>query len=327
MIFKSKKPVFTGVNWNKIDDTYSKAFWDQNVRQFWIDEEIPLSGDKIVWNELSEDERDVYKKVLVGLTLLDTHQGTIGMNSIASAIESHHTVAVLQFMAMMEHMHAKSYSSIFSTLCTTEEIDELFAWSEKQVHLQKKLSIVVKYYETIENEETLYMAMVASVFLESFLFYSGFYYILLLSGKGLMVNSGEIINLIIRDEAIHGVYIGLLANEIYKTWNPEKQAMFDKKARELLKELMENEVEYTKEIYTKIGLVDEVKKFLEYNANKALQNLQLKEEYDTTAEDISSIVFNGLKTTTKNHDFFSSKGNGYIKPTKIEEVKDEDFQF
>lgn len=70
-----------------------------------------------------------------------------------------------------------------------------------------------------------------------------------------------------------------------------------------------------------------MKVFLEYNANKALQNLHLKEEYDTTIEDINPIVFNGLKTTTKNHDFFSAKGNGYIKPTKIEEMQDEDFNF
>ena len=30
-----------------------------------------------------------------------------------------------------------------------------------------------------------------------------------------MMQSGEIINLIIRDESIHGVYIGLLAQEIF----------------------------------------------------------------------------------------------------------------
>lgn len=328
MLFKTETPKFTAVNWNKINDQYSKIFWDQNVRQFWIDEEIPLSGDKIVWsNDLTEEEKDVYKKILVGLTLLDTHQGTVGMNSIANAIDSHHIVAVLQFMAMMEHMHAKSYSSIFSTVCTTEEIEKLFKWSEEQPQLQKKLSIVVKYYKSIEDEDSLYMAMVASVFLESFLFYSGFYFMLLLSGKGLMINSGEIINLIIRDEAIHGVYIGLLANEIYKTWDNQKKQKFDKKVRELLRELMDNEIEYTKTIYSKIGLVNEVKKFLEYNANKALQNLQLREEYETTAEDISPIVFNGLKTTTKNHDFFSTKGNGYIKPTKVEKITDEDFEF
>ena len=53
------------------------------------------------------------------------------------------------------------------------------------------------------------MAMVASVFLESYLFYSGFFYPLYLAGQGKLTASGEIINLIIRDESIHGVFVGI----------------------------------------------------------------------------------------------------------------------
>ena len=33
-------------------------------------------------------------------------------------------------IAFMESVHAKSYSSIFSTLCSTEQIDAAFDWSE-----------------------------------------------------------------------------------------------------------------------------------------------------------------------------------------------------
>ena len=65
------------------------------------------------------------------------------------------------------------------------------------------------------DEITLYKALVASVMLEGFLFYSGFYYPLLLAGQGKLMNSGEIISLIIRDESIHSVYVGLLAQEIH----------------------------------------------------------------------------------------------------------------
>ncbi|OAL10197.1 ribonucleotide-diphosphate reductase [Candidatus Mycoplasma haematobovis] len=327
-MFKKKSKVFSAVNWNNVSDKYSKVFWNQNVRQFWVDEEIPLSGDKLIWaTELSESEKEVYKKVLMGLTLLDTHQGISGMSNISMAIDNPHATAVLQFMGMMEQMHAKSYSTIFSTLATTKEIEELFKWAEDTEVLQTKLRIISTYYENITDDESLYMAMVASVFLESFLFYSGFYYMLYLSGKGMMVNSGEIINLIIRDEAIHGLYIGLLSIEIFKTFDEAKKAELGIKVKELLRVLMENELKYTELIYSSIGIVDDVKKFLEYNANKALQNLGFENEYSTTAKDINPIVFNGLKTTTKSHDFFSSKGNGYIKTTKVEEIKDEDFIF
>ena len=67
------------------------------------------------------------------------------------------------------------------------------------------------------------MSMATSVFLESFLFYSGFFYPLFLAGQGKMMASGEIISLILRDESLHGKYIGLLAQEIFKDFSKEEQ--------------------------------------------------------------------------------------------------------
>lgn len=276
---------------------------------------------------MKPEEKDVYEKILVGLTLLDTYQGAVGMNNLSSAVDNLHTKAVLQFMGMMEQMHAKSYSSIFSTLSSSERITELFNWVENQPDLQKKLHIILKYYEKTSTDRDLIMAMVASVFLESFLFYSGFFYPLLLAGQGNLVNSAEIINLIIRDESTHGLYIGALVMEMFKTFSPEEQSDLRLEIIRLLEELMEVERSYTKAMYAKINLEKDVLLFIEHNANKALQNMGFESHYSTIVEDLNPIVLNGLKTTTKNHDFFSTKGNGYIKSTKIEEIKEEDFDF
>ncbi|MDQ0513753.1 ribonucleoside-diphosphate reductase beta chain [Mycoplasmoides fastidiosum] len=316
------------VNWNQMEDEYSKIFWDQNVRQFWVDEEIPLSSDKLQWEtKLNKDEQDLYEKVLSGLTLLDTYQGAVGMTNLSLNLTNLHSKATVQFMGMMEQMHAKSYSSIFSTLSSSERIDQLFKWVENEPALQKKLGIVLSYYENIHNDEDLYMAMVASVFLESFLFYSGFFYPLYLAGSGLMMSSAEIINLIVRDEAIHGLYIGLLASKKFKEFDEKTQGELQFRVIHLLEELMEVEREYTKNLYDKVGLTEQVLTYVEYNANKAMQNLGFDSQYTTVQEDVNPIVLNGINTGTKNHDFFSTKGNGYIKSTKIEEIRDEDFEF
>jgi len=64
--------------------------------------------------------------VLAGLTLLDTEQGSIGMAKLAINIENLQAKAVLMFMGAMEQIHAKSYSTIFSTLSSSKRIDELF---------------------------------------------------------------------------------------------------------------------------------------------------------------------------------------------------------
>ncbi|GLV64147.1 ribonucleoside-diphosphate reductase subunit beta [Bacillus mycoides] len=317
------------VNWNKKEDDFSLMFWKQNIAQFWTEEEIAVSSDKNTWAQLSKEEQIAYKRVLGGLTLLDTKQGGEGMPLVLVHLENLQAKSVLAFMGAMEEVHAKSYSHIFTTLATEEEIDDIFEWVDNHPLLEKKAGIVTNYYRRLLKSEVtkkeLYMAMVASVFLESYLFYSGFFYPLYLAGQGKLTASGEIINLIIRDESIHGVFVGILAQQIFAELSAEDQQEVQKETQELLMELYEIEMAYTEEIYTSIGLVEDVNRFVRYNANKGLMNLGLEPKFEE--EEINPIVLNGLRTDTKNHDFFSVKGNGYVKATNVEKLADDDFVF
>ncbi len=322
-----KKDIKKAINWNRLSDDFSKIFWDQNIRQFWVDEEISLAEDKKVWPTLSKEEQTTYEKVLAGLTLLDTEQGGTGMPLIMQHVDELHAKAVLTFMGAMEQMHAKSYSTIFSTLSTMDRIDELFDWVENNQVLQAKTKIIVDNYTSITDDKSLYIAMASSVLLETYLFYSGFFYPLYLSGQGKMVGSGEIINLIIRDEAVHGLFVGLLAQGVLeKIPEGERKELTDKVYSTML-ELYDLEVEYTKELYGPIGLEEEVQKFVRYNADKALMNLGLEPHFNVVDADINPIVLNGLDTETKTHDFFSTKGNGYIKALNHDDLDDDDFDW
>ncbi|MBP3906677.1 MAG: class 1b ribonucleoside-diphosphate reductase subunit beta [Peptostreptococcaceae bacterium] len=325
MAFKHK-----AVNWNEKSDGFTQAFWEQNVKQFWLPEEISVSKDLKCWNELSLEEKTLYKKVFGGLTLLDTKQANDGVPSMMSLTEDMQRKALLSFMGTMEEIHAKSYSSIFMTLLSTKEIDELFDWIEDNEFLQRKADLVLSRYKSTYSKPELYLSMATSVFLESFLFYSGFYYPLYLAGQGKMVASGEIISLILRDESLHGKYIGLLAQELLEEFDESDKSILQKEVFELLDDLMENEINYVNNIYGEVdslktkGIIDEVIKFMQYNANTALTNLGYEPKYDVKENDINPIVLNGLSTETKTHDFFSTKGNGYQKG-KYEELTDEDF--
>lgn len=314
------------VNWNRPDDDFTSMFWNQNIMQFWTDEEIPLSDDKMSWLTLSPSEQNLYMKVLGGLTLLDTVQGGVGMPKLLEHVDGLQRKAVLGFMGMMEQIHAKSYSSIFTTLATTEEIDGVFHWVEQNRHLQLKAETISQYYTSITTRKELYLAMAASVLLESYLFYSGFFYPLYLAGQGKMTSSGEIIDLILRDESIHGLYVGVLAQEVYAELDEDEQQEAYESVYGLLHYLHDNEERYTEELYTEIGLADEVKAFLRYNANKAMMNLGQEPAFPDD-EEINPIVFNGLSTRTKQHDFFSKKGNGYVRTIHVEPLSDEDFSF
>ncbi|TXK24670.1 class 1b ribonucleoside-diphosphate reductase subunit beta [Bacillus amyloliquefaciens] len=317
----------TAADWSRHEDDFTQMFYAQNVKQFWLPEEISLNGDLLSWKALGPAEQATYMRGLAGLTLLDTEQGNTGMPIIAQHIAGHQRKAVLNFMAMMENaVHAKSYSNIFMTLAPTETINEVFEWVKTNPYLQRKAALITGLYRDIKEGDaiSLYKALVASVYLESFLFYSGFYYPLYFAGQGKLTSSGEIINLIIRDEAIHGVYVGLLAQEIYGKQDPDVQLEMRDFAVELLTELYDNEVAYTEDLYDAVGLTHDVKRFLRYNANKALQNLGFDPYFEE--ERPNPIVMNGLNTKTKSHDFFSQKGNGYKKAT-VEALKDSDFYF
>lgn len=325
---KEFKRKHKAVNWNKRNDL-ALMFWEQNLKQMWTDTEYVPSKDRAVWDKLDPQIKDAYKKVLGGLTLLDTKQSTVGMPKIAEMVEDLQAKSVLSFMGMMEGVHAKSYSTIFTTLIDdSNEIDEVFDWVEDEPHLQYKAEHVTYYYENITDKKSLYLAMVASVFLESFLFYSGFFLPLWLSGGGLggkskMVASGEIINKILMDEAIHGVYVGLLAQKLYQELTIEEREMVDYETKILLEELMENEIKYTESIYCQIGLDHEVKNFLIYNANKAMMNLGKEPHYEE--KKISPIVQTALEVGGT-HDFFSKKSTQYI-IAKHEAMTDQMFDF
>lgn len=314
---------FEAVNWNAPETDYTELLWTQNTSQFWLDTEIPISKDLKSWSKMSGKEQLAYMRVLGGLTLLDTEQGNVGMPMIAQYVQEKQKKAILIFQAAMEEIHAKSYSTIFTTVASVEMINETFEWVKENKHLQYKTSVIDGIYRDIKPNDglSLYTAMVASVFLESFLFYSGFFYPLYLAGQGKMVASGEIIKLIIRDESVHGVFVGLLAQEVFEGLSEEDKQLATAFVPKLLDDLYRNELEYSEMLYDDIDLTHEVKKYIRYNGNKALMNLGLEPIFEE--EDVNPVVLNGIRTETSTHDFFSTKGNGYQKG-KVEPLHDKD---
>lgn len=186
------------INWNRLEDPKDSEVWDRLCSNFWLPEKIPLSNDLTSWGHMTDDEKKATIRVLTGLTLLDTVQSRFGAPSLAQDARTLHEEATYAQIAFMEAVHAKSYSSIFSTLCSTAEIDETFRWSEENEHLQNKAEIINNFYEG----ECPYRRKVTSVFLESFLFYSGFYLPLYWNSHAKLTNTADIIKLIIRDECL-----------------------------------------------------------------------------------------------------------------------------
>ncbi|CAH1192885.1 Ribonucleoside-diphosphate reductase subunit beta [Glutamicibacter phage Montesquieu] len=337
------------INWNSIPDPKDLDIWNRLVNNFWLPEKIPLSNDLPSWSNLTEEEKQLTTRVFTGLALLDTLQGTVGAVSLIPDSITPHEEAVYTNIAFMESVHAKSYSSIFSTLCSTKEIDEAFRWSRENEQLQAKAAIIKQYYDGTDPLKR----KVASTLLESFLFYSGFFLPLWWASKGKLTNSADIIRLIIRDEAVHGYYIGYkfqqgLASNNAKILELEEMEaestplnLIDDEALkrreyaaelkdwtyDLLMELHANEVKYTHDLYDGVGLSEEVTHFLNYNANKALMNLGYDSLFPAELCKVSPAIMASLSPgSDENHDFFSGSGSSYV-IGKAQQTKDEDWEF
>lgn len=319
----AKTLVPRAINWNRLQDDKDLEVWNRLTVNFWLPEKVPLSNDVQSWATLRPEERELTIRVFTGLTLLDTIQNTVGAPALLADAVTPHEEAVLTNIAFMEAVHARSYSSIFSTLCLTKEVDEAFRWSEENPHLQAKAAVILEKYRAAEDP---LKRKVASVFLESFLFYSGFYLPMYWSSRAKLTNTADLIRLIIRDEAVHGYYIGYKYQRGLERLTEAERAAMKDFTFALAFDLYDIETRYTEELYDGIGLTEDVKVFLHYNANKALQNLGYEALFPPALCEVNPAILAALSPDSENHDFFSGSGSSYV-IGKAVATEDEDWDF
>lgn len=314
-----KKPI----NWNTVPDPKDAEVWDRLTGNFWLPEKIPVSNDLPKWGVMNEDEQWATMRVFAGLTALDTLQGAVGAISLMPDAVTPHEEAVLCNIAFMEAVHAKSYSNIFMTLSNTPEINRAFRWAEESETLRYKSTRVREFYE---GNNPL-MRKAASTLLESFLFYSGFYLPLRFASRGYLTNTADIIRLIIRDEAVHGYYIGYKYQQAIKRLDEAQQQEIKDSVFDLVFDLYDNEITYTEKIYDDLGWTEDVKRFLRYNANKALNNLGYEGLFPSDECRVDPAILSSLAPdANETHDFFSGSGSSYV-IGKAEETQDDDWDF
>ena len=311
-----------GINWNNQPDPTDGDIWDRLTTNFWLPEKIPVSNDVTSWRNMTSSEQDATLKVFTGLTVLDTLQGTVGAVSLIPHAVTPQEEAVYTNIAFMESVHAKSYSNIFMTLASTPEIDEAFRWSRENEHMQYKARRILAEYATGDHERM----MIASVMLESFLFYSGFYLPLRMASLGKITNAADIIRLIIRDESVHGWYIGYKYQQKLER-DKARHAANQGEVVDLLMDLYNDESHFTETVYDQLGWAEDVKAFLRYNANKAMNNLGYEAIFPQEECKFNAGVMASLDpSANENHDFFSGSGSSYV-IGKAEETTDDDWDF
>lgn len=248
-------------------------------------------------------------RVFTDLTLLDTLQDTIGAISLIPDARTPYEETVLTNIAFIRSVHAKSYSSIFSTLLSAGEINKSFCWSEESGPPQKKAETIKSYYG---GDDPL-KRKVASTILESFLFYSGFYAPMYWSTHTKLTNTVDLIRLIVRDETIHGYYIGYEYQPGVVEPAQERRDELKDYTYSLLYKLYENEEQFAEDLYDPLGLTEDVKKLLRYDANKVLMNLGYEVLFPSDETNVNPAIPAALSPNAdENHDFFSGSGSSCV---------------
>lgn len=315
--------VMRSVNWNKIDDDKDLEVWNRVVQNFWLPEKIPVSNDISSWNGLDARWQQLITRTFTGLTLLDTIQATVGDPAqIPNALTDHEQVVYANF-AFMVAVHARSYGTIFSTLCSSEQIQEAHEWVIKTESLQARAKFLIPYYTGADPLKS----KVAAALMPGFLLYGGFYLPFYLAARGKLPNTSDIIRLILRDKVLHNYYSGYKYQRKVEKLSPEHQAEMRDFVFDLLYRLIALEKAYLNELYGEFGLAEDAIKFSLYNAGKFLQNLGYDSPFTEEETYIKPEVFAQLSARAdENHDFFSGNGSSYIMGV-TEETEDEDWEF
>ncbi|WP_338026142.1 class 1b ribonucleoside-diphosphate reductase subunit beta [Corynebacterium uropygiale] len=316
-------PRLRPVNWNRASDPKDLEVWNRLTANFWLPEKIPLSNDAASWAALSPEERELTMRVFTGLTLLDTVQATVGEVLQIADASTEHEEAVYTNISFMQSVHARSYSSIFSTLCSTPEINAAYEWAVHCDVLQERARTMMTCYRGDQPLER----KVTTVLLSSFLLYAGFYLPLHHSVRGHLMNTADMIRLILRDKAVHGYYSGYKFQRGMERADDATQAHMRAFTRDLLRRLLELEDAYTEELYAGSGILDGVRAFVRYNANKALMNLGFPAWFEGREVEVPPDILAALSPgADENHDFFSGSGSAYV-IGRAEETNDDDWAF
>ena len=310
-------------NWNVINDDKDLEVWNRITPNFWLPEKVAVSNDLPSWNKLEPSWQDLVVKTFTGLTLLDTIQATIGdVAQVKNAITDHEQVIYTNF-AFMVGVHARSYGTIFSTFCTTEQINAAHDWVINCESLQKRAQVLIPCYT---GDDPL-KSKVAAALMPGFLLYGGFYLPFYLATKNLLPNTLDIIRLILRDKVIHNYYSGYKYQKKFAMLAPEKQKEMKDFVFGLLNQVIQLEKNFLNELYEGFNIVDDSIKFSLYNAGKFLQNLGYDSPFTPEETAIKPEILVQLSARAdENHDFFSGSGSSYIMGNVVE-TDDDDWDF
>jgi ribonucleoside-diphosphate reductase beta chain len=306
------------LNWDDTRYPFAYPMFKNMLANFWIPDEVNMSGDVKQWKKLTEDERFTFKRIIGLLAFLDSIQTDFSAR-VADYLTDSSLVALMQTLSFQEIVHNQSYSYVLSSLVPKAEQDEIFRYWKTDDVLRKRNDFIAKGYEEFtENPtpETFMRAIVYDVVLEGLNFYSGFAFFYNLARNQKMLGTSQMINYINKDEEIH-VH---LFTQIFKALLAENPSLNTPSTYEFVTETFrqaaELEIEWGRYIigskFDDISM-DDLDAYIRFMANKRANQLGAERPFEGYRANPLRWIKYYEDVNSGKTDFFESKSRQYSK--------------
>ena len=292
--------------------------WEMQKKQqacFWQAEELDLSKDLDDWPKLNKNEQHFIKNVLAffagsdGIVLENLLQNFTNEVTIMEA------KVFYTFQAMMENIHAETYSLLIDTYIKNEqEKTKLFNAIDTIPSVSKKANWAKKWIENTEFN-SFATRLVAFAAVEGIFFSGSFCSIFWLKRRGLMPGLTFSNELISRDEGMHTDFAVLLYSMI-------KNKLSYDKIKELITEAVEIEKEFIIDSIpcNLIGMNSKLMStYIEFVADRLVQQLGYEPIYNSK----NPFDFMELISLNGKTNFFERRVSDYSLAMKSNNVEDE----
>ena len=303
-----------------VDFNRSKYKWDTNIYDLmnantWFPSEVNTAGEKKAFEQLSDNEKEIYKLTFAQLSFNDSAQEEY-LSDFRRLATNKLVKSTLTLQMMQEVNHSKSYAVLLDAAGNSNEVFDLYKKDEALMRKNTRISEqFARYVDKVDSVDGMLLSAMASVNLEGIYFLLGFSYIYVLGDK--VPGARDMIKFISRDEL--NTHLPLFAN-IFKTLQKENKistSVIDK-TYEMIQEAVDIELEYGKYLinnYSIMGLRDDLIENTVHNyANERLKRIGLEPIFKESEKTyLQKLVDKNLAMNDVKQNFFETNVTNYAK--------------
>lgn len=257
---------------------------------FWIEKEIDFSKDKFDWdNKLNDNEKFFLENILSFFSQSDQIVNNNLEERFCNDVENLpkdlivYTKLFYNFQKMMEDVHSQTYEILLDTYITDMNKKSKLKRSIEYIPaIKKKSNWATKWID--DKDSSFGTRLIAFAVLEGVFFSGSFCAIYWIREKNILTGLTKSNEFISRDEGLHYMFAIKLYN-ILKNRNDYDIGCNNQIIINIIKEAVEIEKEFITSSFNcnLIGMNSiEMKKYIEFIADKLLENLDIPKYYNTS---------------------------------------------